>query len=136
MSMRSASGPDNRARYRTISDSAQMHTRVGSPALPHGHGFIAAMSENRAGNATLDARARDDDAPVLQRLTQRLERGARKLQQLVEKQHAVMREAHLARAAARCRRRPVPPTRSSDAARETAARRDTCPSTASSPATE
>src|ERR1044072_7288901 len=42
-------------------------------------------------------RARDDDATVLERLTQGFERVTRKLEQLVEKQHALMRETDLAR---------------------------------------
>ena len=45
-----------------------------------------------------ERRARDGDATVLQWLTQRLERAAWKLQQLVEEQDAVMREANFARA--------------------------------------
>ena len=36
MSMRSANGPERRPRYRMTSGSEQVHTRVGSPALPHG----------------------------------------------------------------------------------------------------
>ena len=40
--------------------------------------------------------ARDHDATVLERLAQRVEDMARDLLQLVEKQHAVMREAHFA----------------------------------------
>ncbi len=42
-------------------------------------------------------RARDGDAAVLERLAHRLEHGGRKLRQLVEKEHAVIRQAHLAR---------------------------------------
>src|SRR5687767_996649 len=41
-------------------------------------------------------RASDHDAPVLQRLPERLERVARKLEQLVEKEDAVVSETHLA----------------------------------------
>src|SRR6476659_5920330 len=46
-------------------------------------------------NAT--GRARDKDLPVLDRLTQCFERGPLELGELVEQQHATMREARLAR---------------------------------------
>ena len=42
-------------------------------------------------------RARDGDAAVLERLAHRLEHGGRKLRQLVEKEHAIVRQTHLAR---------------------------------------
>ena len=45
--------------------------------------------------------ARDRDEAVLQRLPQRLERGSRELGQLVEEQHAAVREARLARTQSR-----------------------------------
>ena len=50
-------------------------------------------------------RARDADDAVLERLAERLERGPQELRQLVEQQHAAVREARLARASARVRRR-------------------------------
>src|SRR6185436_11852217 len=42
-------------------------------------------------------RTRDRDPSVLERLAQRLQRVPRELEQLVEKEHSVMRETHLAR---------------------------------------
>ena len=65
-------------------------------------------------------RPRDPHAALLERLAQRLERGPRELRQLVEEQHAVLREAGLPR-----RRRPATADetrrrRSSGAGRETA----------------
>ena len=58
------------------------------------------------------ADARDADDAVLERLAQRLERGPLELGELVEQQHAAMREADLARPRARARRRRAPrPTR-------------------------
>ena len=41
-------------------------------------------------------RARDRDAPILERLAQDFERRAFELRQLIEKEDAVVREAHLA----------------------------------------
>ncbi len=65
--------------------------------------------------------ARDRHHAVLQGLPQRLENGTRELGQLVQEQHAAMRERDLARPRARIlhRRSPAPTRR--DAARETAA---------------
>src|SRR4051812_1107067 len=45
--------------------------------------------------------AHDRDVPVLERLAHRVEGVTRKLEQLVEKEHAAVREAHFARARAR-----------------------------------
>ena len=49
MSIRSSSGPEMRPRYRRISAGVQRHCCVRLPRLPHGHGFIDAISINRAG---------------------------------------------------------------------------------------
>ena len=57
----------------------------------------------------LRADADDADKAVLQRLAQRLQRAAVVLRQLVEKEHAVVREADFAGARLVCRRRPAPP---------------------------
>jgi len=46
----------------------------------------------------LQRRARDADVPAFQRLAQGLQRGAGKLRQLVQKQHAVVRQRDLTRA--------------------------------------
>src|SRR6266545_6246199 len=43
----------------------------------------------------LAAGARDGDVAVLERLAERLERGPRELRELVEEEHAVVREARL-----------------------------------------
>src|SRR5688572_32958615 len=50
--MRSSSGPDIRARYLAISGGAQRQRPEVSPRYPHGHGFMAATSWNRAGYST------------------------------------------------------------------------------------
>ena len=78
------------------------------PAIPHGHGFIAATSWNRAGNVSRPAGPDDRDATVLERLAQRLQDVPVELRQLVEEQDAVIREGHLARRRAAARRRPCP----------------------------
>ena len=51
-SMRSRSGPETRRRYRSGTPGGQVHDRSADPSWPHGHGFIAAMSWNRAGNTS------------------------------------------------------------------------------------
>ena len=93
----------------------------GSPRCPHGHGFIAATSWNRAGNSACRA-ARDSTMwPALERLAQHLEHVAVELRQLVEEQHAVVRQRDLARPRTRRRRRPARRPTPCGAARETAA---------------
>ncbi len=54
-----------------------------------------ADDQRRGGEPRAGASAGDAHAAVLQRLAQRLERAAAKLRQLVEKEHAVVREARL-----------------------------------------
>src|SRR5712692_9611615 len=54
-SSRSRSGPDRRSRYRANCDGVQRHARAGSPAKPHGHGFIAPTSMKRAGKTAVRA---------------------------------------------------------------------------------
>ena len=67
------------------------------PPRPHGHGFEAATSMKRVGK-TIDLLAADDrHVAVLERLAQRLEARARELRELVEEQHAAVRERRLAR---------------------------------------
>ena len=63
-----------------------------------GAGFIAAASMKRAGKVSDMRRARDGDRAVFERLAHNFEHVARELGQLVQKEHAVMREADLARA--------------------------------------
>ena len=75
----------------------QRHSRVGSPENPHGHGFNAASKMKLAGN---------DSVMVLRAsVTERSSSGCRsssrtlraKFRQFVEKQDAMMRQAHFAR---------------------------------------
>ena len=49
MSIRSASGPEMRALYRSTSTALHAHDPAGSAALPHGQGLDAPTSVKRAG---------------------------------------------------------------------------------------
>ena len=92
-SMRSRSGPDKRERVaRHLRRRAPARTD-GSPANPHGQGFIAPISMKRAGKITVLRGARDPHAAFLERLAQHLEHVPAELRHLVEEEHAVMREA-------------------------------------------
>ena len=51
--MRSNSGPEILSRYRLRASGKQVHSRFGSIAKPHGHGFIAAPIMKRAGHTTV-----------------------------------------------------------------------------------
>ena len=73
-----------------------VHATAGSPRAPHGQRFIVPTSWNDAGKSAVPSTRGDADHTVLERLAQRLERGPDELGQLVEQQHAVMREARLA----------------------------------------
>ena len=73
-----------------------MQRHRGDGAWPHGHGFVAATSMKRVGKIARALAAHDRDAAVLERLAQRLERGARELRELVEEQDAVVGQAGLA----------------------------------------
>ena len=139
-SIRSRSGPETRRRYRSGTPGGQLHARSADPSWPHGHGFIAATSVNRAGNDLAPADPDDGHAPVLERLAQRLEHVAAELGQLVAHEHALVGEGHLAgrqpRAAAdhpRVRRRVVgrpdrrPPHERLDRARRRRPRRRPSP---------
>ena len=108
--------------------------RVAAPAA--GHRFIVADELEARRERRPPPDAGDADDAVLERLPQRLERGSLELRQLVEEQHAAVREARLAGPRARARRRRSPPSRRCGAARGTAARRRAGRSAASSPATE
>ena len=66
------------------------------PAKPHGHGFIAATSWNRAGKRRRPAGPGDRDAALLERLAERLEDVAIELGQLVEEQDALVGQRDLA----------------------------------------
>ena len=112
------------ARSAPTSPGAQRQRPSGiAPANPHGHGFIAATSWNRAGNVIARPARAIDDAPVLERLAQRLEHVAVELRQLVEEQDAVIGQGDLARRQAAARRRPSPRTTACGAAPGTAAAR-------------
>ena len=52
-SIRSRSGPEMRDPYRAICIGEQRQGRDTSPWYPHGQGFIAPISMNRAGNDTV-----------------------------------------------------------------------------------
>ena len=78
----------------------------GSPRAPQGQRFIAATSWNRAGNDARPSTRETDHDAVLERLAQRLEHRPCELRELVEEEHAVVREARLARP----RRGAPPPT--------------------------
>ncbi len=78
--------------------------------------------------------AGDGDFAGLERLAQAVEHLRLKFRQFVEEQHALMGERNLARPGMRRRRRPAPPSRPNDGARETAADRSArrppdCPAT-------
>ena len=94
-SIRSASAPLIRLRYRRAAPGVHWHSGRSSP-WPHGHGFEAAISRNRLGRLHRMADARDRDRAVLERLAQRLERRARELAELVEEEDAPVRQRHLA----------------------------------------
>jgi hypothetical protein len=67
-------------------------TQVSAGARIHGRDELEARREFGAAR-----RAGDGDGAALQRLAQRLQRGARELRELVEEQHAVVRQRDLAR---------------------------------------
>ena len=95
-SKRSSSARESLSRYAASRSGEQEHSAAGSPRAPHGQRFIVPTSWNRAGKTSAPADARDRDRAVLERLAQRLERRPRELRQLVEEQHAAVREGRLA----------------------------------------
>ena len=113
-SMRSSSGPLRRLRWRASSASLQRSARPRRE--PAGARVGRGEQHEARGVDGRVARADDRDAPVLQRLAQRLERRAGELRELVEEQHAVVGEHDLAG-----RRCAPPPTR--PAARDRVVRR-------------
>ena len=70
--------------------SGRRSGRSDVPAKPHGHGFIAATSWNRAGKVVARPARDDRHAAFLERLAERLEDVAVELGQLVEEQHALV----------------------------------------------
>ena len=69
-----------------------LHSRARSLKKPQGQGFIAAASMKRAGKRQRHRGARNRNRAVFQRLPHHLQHVARKLRQLVEKEHAVVRQ--------------------------------------------
>ena len=93
--MRSRSGRDRRPRYRLRSVGVQM--QASSVAQPRRHG-LAARDQLEAGRKVADApRAHDGHPAVLERLAQRFEDVLLEFRQLVEEEHAAVRERHFAR---------------------------------------
>ena len=135
-SKRSSSARESLSRIRGEALRRARASAAGSPRPPQGHRFIVANELEARRKQRPPADARDADEAVLERLPQRLERGPLELRQLVEQEDAAVREARLARAAVRARRRRSRPSRRCGAARGTAARETTGRSAASSPATE
>src|SRR6185437_6038632 len=60
-----------------------------------GAGIHRGDERKARGKGDAQRRARHHHTPILERLAERLERAPRKLEQLVEKEHAVVREADL-----------------------------------------
>ena len=100
-SNRSRSARESFSRYAASRCVVHAHSTAGSPRAPHGHMFIVPTSCEACREERVAADARDRNDAVLQRLSQRLEHGARELRQLVEEQHAAMRQRHLTRPRAR-----------------------------------
>ena len=95
--MRSINGPEIFDMYRWICGGVQKHSRRKSLANPQGHGFIAAMRTKDAGKVSVIC-AR---AIVTRRSSSGCRKNfqdvSRKLRKFVQKQHAVVRHADLAR---------------------------------------
>ena len=109
-----------RPRYRAICCGVQRHSRIGIAREPARARVHRADEHEPGREVDSPCRARDRHVSFLERLAQDFEHAAMKLQHLVEKQDAVVGEAHLARARLRLRRQPAPRSKSCDAARETA----------------
>ena len=105
--MRSSSGP--RQPPAVAGEVGRGAAARGARRIPHGHGFEAATSMKRVGKTITRWARTIVDAPVLERLAQRLQRRPRELRQLVEEQHAAVRERRLAGLRRRRRRRPGRP---------------------------
>ena len=95
-SKRSRSARESLSRNAASRCGEHEHSAAGSPRPAHGHRFIVADELEPGREERLARRPRDRDDAVLERLPQRLERGPLELGQLVEQQHAAMREARLA----------------------------------------
>ena len=104
-------GPEMRPRYRSTAACEQVHRPLGSPYQPQGQGFIAQTSMNSLGKVCEPCTREMVTCPVLERLAHGLDGVAPEFRQLVEEQHALVRERDLARAAHRSRRRRAQPPR-------------------------
>ena len=96
-SMRSSRGPEIRWRYRCTCTGTAAAFALQIAEISAGQGFIAATSMNSRWEGQTAGRARDRDSSVFERLAHDFERGAFEFRQLIEKQHAVVREADFAR---------------------------------------
>ncbi len=96
-SMRSSSGPEIRPRYAAMRSGVQRHGAERSPRWPHGTGIHRGHELEARGELRLARRPRNHDVPGFERLAQHFEHAAVELRQLVEEQHAVVRERDLAR---------------------------------------
>ena len=118
-SIRSSSGPDRRRWWRARSAARAACSR--RRRCPHGHGFDAATSMKRVGNAITCWPRTIVTCPSSSGWRSASSARARELRQLVEEQHAVVGERRLARRRRASRRRPGRRPRSCGAARGTAA---------------
>ena len=135
--MRSRSGPDRRPRYRATCGGVQRHARADVAAQSRtGRGSSPPTSMKRAGKTAVRAARAIVTRALFERLAQHLERAPAELRHLVEEQHAVVREADLARPRLRSAARPAPRPRSCGAARGTAASTTEPAPGGSRPATE
>ena len=96
-SNRSRSARESFSRYAASRWALQPHSTAGSPRPPHGHMFIGPDELEARREDRMATGAGDRDDAVLERLPERLEDGARELGQLVEQQHAAVRERDLSR---------------------------------------
>ena len=74
----------------------QRHSRVGSEKYPHGQGFIAPIRMKVGWEGQRHVGARERHRRFFERLAQHFEHVARKFRQLVQEQHAVVRQADFA----------------------------------------
>ena len=119
-SKRSSNARESFSPYAASFCGEQRHSTAGSPRAPHGQRFIVADQDEPRREDRLARDPRDRDDAVLERLAQRFQHGAMELGELVEEQHAVVCEAHLAGTRARGRRPRPPRQRRCDAERGTA----------------
>ena len=120
-SKRSSSGPEIRPRYCSSLYGVHWQRSVPSPRKPQKHGFIAPTSMNSAGNASCSCTREIRATPLSSGSRSASSAPRRELGQLVQEQHAAVRERDLARPRPRAAADERLRARSCDAARETAA---------------